>query len=132
MRLGAALFLLGLLTGVASTFMASPRIGLSAHLEGVMNGTFLLAVGAIWPHVRLSNTLTQLVFWSLTIGTTLNWLAVALAGVWAAGATMMPLASGGVAGAPWQEAFVTVALIVVTLTMIIGVATLFFGLMNRR
>lgn len=132
MRLGAALFLLGLLTGVASAFMASPRLGLSAHLEGVMNGTFLLAVGAIWPQVRLTDKPTHLVFWCLAIGTSLNWLTVTLAGVWGAGAGMMPLATGGVAGAPWQEAFITIALIIVTLTMIIGTATLLIGLMNKR
>jgi hypothetical protein len=30
------------------------RMGLSAHLEGVMNGTFLIAVGAIWTQAGLS------------------------------------------------------------------------------
>jgi len=30
------------------------RMGVSTHLEGVMNGIFLVAVGAIWNEVRLS------------------------------------------------------------------------------
>ena len=45
---GIALFLLGLLTGLAEQHFANVRMGLAAHLEGVMNGIFLLAVGAVW------------------------------------------------------------------------------------
>jgi (hydroxyamino)benzene mutase len=45
---GMFLFLLGLLTGFAEPRFANMRMGLAAHLEGVMNGTFLIALGAIW------------------------------------------------------------------------------------
>jgi (hydroxyamino)benzene mutase len=44
---GMFLFLLGLLTGFAETHFANMRMGLAAHLEPVMNGTFLVALGAI-------------------------------------------------------------------------------------
>jgi hypothetical protein len=52
---GMALFLIGLLTGLAEQHFTNVRMALAAHLEGVMNGTFLLAVGAIWSEVRLSS-----------------------------------------------------------------------------
>ena len=45
---GAGLFLLGLVTGFVGPLLANPRMGLSSHLEGLMNGTFLIAIGAIW------------------------------------------------------------------------------------
>ncbi len=51
---GMCLFLLGLLTGFAELRFANMRMGLAAHLEGVMNGTFLVALGAVWTEVRLS------------------------------------------------------------------------------
>ena len=51
---GMCLFVLGLLTGFAEQRFANVRMGLAAHLEGLMNGTFLIALGAIWIHVRLS------------------------------------------------------------------------------
>lgn len=51
---GMLLFLLGLLTGLAETNFTKVRMGLAAHLEGVMNGTFLLALGVVWPELRLS------------------------------------------------------------------------------
>ena len=48
-----ALFLIGLLTGLAQPHFTNIRMALSAHLEGVMDGTLLIAVGAIWNEVRL-------------------------------------------------------------------------------
>ena len=38
-----ALFLIGLLIGLAQQRFANTRMALATHLEGVMNGTFLLA-----------------------------------------------------------------------------------------
>jgi hypothetical protein len=61
---GMFLFLLGLLTGFAEPRFANMRMGLAAHLEGVMNGTFLIALGAIWNHIRLSPRAKTIAFWS--------------------------------------------------------------------
>jgi hypothetical protein len=41
---GMFLFLLGLI-GFAEGQVINPRMGLAAHLEGLMNGTFLIALG---------------------------------------------------------------------------------------
>lgn len=59
---GMLLFVLGLLTGLVSQNFTNPRMGLSAHLEGIMNGTFLLAVGAAWNHARLSERAASVAF----------------------------------------------------------------------
>ncbi len=40
------LFLIGLLTGFVEPQFTNVRMGLAAHLEGVMNGIFLVALGA--------------------------------------------------------------------------------------
>jgi (hydroxyamino)benzene mutase len=50
---GMLLFLLGLITGLLKQRFTNVRMGLSAHLEGVMNGILLLALGAAWNEVRL-------------------------------------------------------------------------------
>jgi (hydroxyamino)benzene mutase len=42
---GTFLFLLGLLTGFVEQQFNNPRIGLAAHLEGVMNGTSSSLIG---------------------------------------------------------------------------------------
>src|ERR1700756_4625711 len=70
---GMALFLIGLLTGLAEQRFANIRMALTAHLEGVMNGTFLLAVGAIWSEVRLSSRPSAVTYWALLVGTYGNW-----------------------------------------------------------
>ena len=45
--LGMLLFLIGLVFALFIPMMANPRMGLSAHLEGVLNGLFLLILGLI-------------------------------------------------------------------------------------
>jgi hypothetical protein len=42
---GMYLFLLDLLIGFAEGQVINPRMALAAHLEGLMNGTFLIAFG---------------------------------------------------------------------------------------
>ena len=44
LQLGIALFLLGLITGLAVPSLANPRMALASQIEGVMNGTFLLVL----------------------------------------------------------------------------------------
>ena len=66
---GMALFLIGLLTGLVEQHFTNVRMGLAAHLEGVMNGTFLLAVGAIWSEVRLASGPRAVAYWALPCGT---------------------------------------------------------------
>ena len=130
LALGASLFLLGLLTGALVPMFRSPRIGLSAHLEGVMNGTFLMVLGAIWHHVHLSSSLSRLCFWLLLYGTFANWLFVLLGGVFGAG-RMMPIAGGGMTAQPWQEFVVGAGLISLSVAMVIGCGLLTWGLFRR-
>jgi hydroxylaminobenzene mutase len=72
---GMFLFLLGLLTGFVETKFTNPRMGLAAHLEGVMTGTFLVALGAVWMEVRLPLKLKAAAYWS---GAYVNWATNAL------------------------------------------------------
>lgn len=129
-RLGAILFMLGLLTGLVSNFAANPRMGLSAHLEGVMNGAFLIALGAAWRMVRLGPGAEKTAFWLLAYGTSVNWLTIALAAIWKTG-SLTPIASPSPAAAPWQEAAVSAGLISISLAMIAGVALVIRGLFAK-
>jgi hydroxylaminobenzene mutase len=43
------LFLLALFVGLAVPKFALPRLALSTHLLGIMQGTFLLVAGSLWP-----------------------------------------------------------------------------------
>jgi (hydroxyamino)benzene mutase len=68
-----SLFLLGLLTGFVEQNFSNSRMGFAAHLEGVMNGTFLVALGAVWAEVTLSPRLKAAAYWSALYGTYANW-----------------------------------------------------------
>lgn len=113
---GMFLFLLGLLTGFLEQKFVNPRMGLAAHLEGVMNGIFLVALGAAWTMVRLSTRLKIVAYWSALYGAYVNWAVVTLAAIWGA-ASLSPITGAGHSAQPWQESLVTAGF------MTIGIAT---------
>lgn len=76
---GMVLFVLGLLTGFAEPHFTNVRMGLSAHLEGVMNGILLLALGATWSHLRLGRNARAAAFWTALYSGYANWLFTTLA-----------------------------------------------------
>lgn len=120
---GMFLFLLGLLTGFAEQHFANIRMGLAAHLEGVMNGTFLIALSAIWPEVRLSPPAKTIAYWLVLYGAYANWLVTSLAAAFGTGA-LSPITAAGRSGQPWQESFVkfaffSVAIAIVTASVLV-------------
>ena len=123
---GMFLFLLGLGVGLVEPQFSNPRMGLAAHLEGVMNGTFLLAVGAVWMEVRLSERATAVAYWSVLYGTYANWAFTTLAAVFGTGA-MSPITAAGHSGAPWQESLVTLGFVSVGLAIIVATLLLLWG-----
>jgi hydroxylaminobenzene mutase len=99
-RLGILLFFLGLIVGLIVPMLANPRMGLSSHLEGIMNGTFLVMLGLIWSRLRLSRLALTITFWLAVYGTYINWATTLAAAVLGAGASMMPMAALGHKGTP--------------------------------
>ena len=102
---GMFLFLLGLVTGLLEQRFANMRMGVSAHLEGVMNGIFLVALGAIWTEIRLSPPAKTAAFWTALYGTYANWVFTTLGAVLGTAAAN-PISAAGHHGQPWQESLV--------------------------
>jgi (hydroxyamino)benzene mutase len=127
---GFFLFLLGLLTGFAEAHVANVRMGLAAHLEGVMNGIFLIAVGAIWANVRLAPTAKTAAFWLVLYGTYLNWLFTLLAAVFGTGA-LSPITAPGRSGLPWQESLVTAGFMSVGIAIVLASVMILWGLRSK-
>ena len=124
---GMFLFLVGLLTGFVEEKFANPRMGLAAHLEGVMNGTFLLALGAVWTEVKLSTRLEATAYWTALYGTYANWVVTTLAAVFGT-AALSPITGAGHSGQPWQERVVTVGFISVGIAMVVSSILVLWGL----
>lgn len=129
---GVLLVILGLLTGLVSGSFANPRMGLSAHLEGLMNGTLLIVLGAAWRFVRLSPQGERWAFGLIAFAALANWLATLLAAIWGAGHAMMPIAAGVHRTTPWQEGVVSALLIGLSIAMLAGFALVATGLWNAR
>ena len=124
---GIFLFLLGLLTGLVEANFKNPRMGLAAHLEGVMNGIFLVALGAIWPEVRLAPGKCAVAYWTVLYGTYANWATTTFAAILGT-AAMSPITAGGNSAQPWQEAVITLAFVSVGVTIITASILVLWGL----
>jgi (hydroxyamino)benzene mutase len=124
---GMFLFSLGLLTGLVEQQFSNPRMGLAAHLEGVTNGIFLVALGAVWMEVRLSPRLKAGAYWSTLYGTYVNWAITTLAAGFGA-ASLSPITGAGHSALPWQETVVTFGFITVGIAMIAASVLILWGL----
>ncbi len=127
LQLGIVLFLIGLLTGFVVPKLANPRMGLASHLEGVMNGMFLVILGLLWPRLDLSHAWLVATFCLAIYGTFANWLATLLAAAWGAGASM-PIAAPGRRGSPRQEAVINFLLVSLSLAVVAASVLVIVGL----
>jgi (hydroxyamino)benzene mutase len=127
---GMFLFLLGLLTGFAESSLPNVRMGLAAHLEGVMNGIFLLALGSAWIKINLSPPATVITFWIVLYSAYANWATTALASILGT-SSLSPLTGTSQGGKPWQETVVTAGFLSVGVTIIAASVLILWGLRRR-
>jgi (hydroxyamino)benzene mutase len=128
---GMLLFLLGLLIGFAEGQVANPRMGLAAHLEGLMNGTFLIALGAVWPAVRLAPTPAAVAYWTVLYGTYMNVVVTTFAAVVGA-SSLSPITGSGHSAPVWQETLVTAGFGTVGIAMLVASALILWGLQQAN
>jgi (hydroxyamino)benzene mutase len=124
--LGVLLFLFGLLIGLFIPMMTNPRMGLSAHLEGIMNGMFLVVLGLIWNKLVLSDKWLIYSFWLTLYSSFANFIAVSIAAITGAG-KMMPIA-GGREGVSVVEGLILFLLISLALVLIFVCIVVLIGL----
>lgn len=131
---GVFLFLIGLLNGLLVHFMTVPRVALAApaqalaaHLVALMSGTFLIAVGLLWPRLRLSHMGSlfgvALAVYSFYGG----WAFNLLAGIWAA-PSVLPLSAGAADGGTFQESLIGAGLFTIAVGTIVFCLLLLWGL----
>ncbi len=125
---GLLLFLYALLVGLAVQHFAIPRLGLSTHLLGIMQGLFLVLIGLVWPRLRLTPRLSRAAAWLAVYGCLAPSAANLVAAIWGAGHTMLPIAAGEARGSPLQEGIITVALRTGAASLIATSALVLWGL----
>jgi (hydroxyamino)benzene mutase len=127
-RLGILLFFLGLIVGLIVPMLANPQMGLSSHLEGIMNGFVLVMLGLIWPRLRLSRLAFTITFWLAIYGTYINWATTLAAAALGVGQSMMPMAALGHKGTPLQEVVINFGLVSLSLAMLTTCIIVLWGL----
>lgn len=130
-RSGTALLLLGIVSGLTTTLMANPRMGLSAHVEALLNGILLIALGAAWTAVGLPNGLKRVALLLLVAGSWINWAATQLAAIWGTG-KLTPIVGARMMGTAMQEAIVSTMLVVVVALMSGGLVLVMIGFCRPR
>jgi hydroxylaminobenzene mutase len=129
-RSGTALLLLGIISGLTTTLMANPRMGLSAHVEGLLNGILLIALGAAWTAVELPHGLKRVALLLLVAGSWTNWAATQLAAFWGTG-KLTPIVGVQMTGTAIHEAIVSTMLVVVVALMSGGLILVMVGFCQR-
>jgi (hydroxyamino)benzene mutase len=127
---GVFLFFLGLVVGLMAPAFANPRMGVSSHIEGVMNGMFLIILGLIWNRINLPERWLKATFWLSIYGTFFNWFGILVAAIFNAG-KMLGIAANGKEGDPIPEGIVTFSLISVTIAMLTICITVMIGLRRK-
>lgn len=128
LKLGLALFLLGLVTGFAVPTLRNSRMGLSSHLEGVLNGMFLALLGLAWPHVHLPHSWALTAVVLIVYSAYANWLATLLAAAWGAGRKFAPIAAGDHEASGIKESVVAFLLVSLSVAIVVGVVIVIVGL----
>jgi (hydroxyamino)benzene mutase len=129
--LGFILFFIGLITGLVMPTFKNTRMGLSAHLEAILNGMFLVIAGLIWDEMKISESLKKMAFATLIYGTYFNWLTTLCAACLGT-SSMTPIAGRGFTGVVFYEQWINVGFISVGLTMIVSVAVIIFGFSGKE
>lgn len=128
LRLGLVLFLLGLLTGLAVPAVKNPRMALSSHLEGVVNGMFFVLLGLLWPHLHLTHAWGVTAVVLIVYAGYANWVATLLAAAWGAGRRFAPIAAADHEASVVKESFVSFLLVSLSIAVVFGVGILIVGL----
>ncbi|MEP0861994.1 MAG: hydrogenase [Ignavibacterium sp.] len=129
--LGFVLFLLGLITGLLIPLFANPRMGLSSHIEGILNGMFLILLGLVWERISLPDKLLKLNFGAAVYGTFANWFGILFAAVFNAGG-MLTIAADGKQGPQLIELIVNFSLISLSVAMIVVCILTITGLFKNK
>jgi hydroxylaminobenzene mutase len=128
LRVGALLFLLGLLVGLAVPRFAVPRLGLSTHLLGLMQGMFLMVAGLLWPKLMITRPLSRIGCGIAIYGCLAAWTANLCGVVWGAGNTMVPIAAGAARGSASQEGAIRILLMSAAVSLIAVTILILWGL----
>lgn len=102
-------------------------MGVSAHLEGVMNGLFLVVLGLVWKETKFSPRTARATFAIALYGTYANWAGTSLSAVLGTN-RLTPVAGAGYGAPLWQEILIGFGLISLSIAMVTCCVLVLWGL----
>jgi (hydroxyamino)benzene mutase len=128
LQIGVALFLLTSFEGFVIPGFAAPRLGLSAHSLMALLGVLFIAMGLLWPKLRLGAAMSRLALWFLIYSGFAIVAAYLLGAIWGAGNSTMPLAASTAHGSNSQEMIIKIVAYSSAPTGIVSFALILWGL----
>ena len=128
LQVGVGLLLVAVLLGLAIPNFTVPRLALSAHLVGILQGILLIVVGLLWPRLNLKPMQLKLAFWLVLYQAVAAPLSNLLAAAWGAGNSIIPLAAGAARGTTAQEVVINIGLRSAGAALILGLLLILWGL----
>jgi len=128
LQVGVALLVFSSFEGFAIPYVAAPRLGLSAHTLSALQGVLLLALGLMWPKLKLGGTTSRMAFGLLIYSAVAILAAYVIAAAWGAGNETMPLAAGAAHGSALQETVIKVVAYSSAPTGLVSLALILWGL----
>ena len=91
-------------------------------------GLVLFLLGLLWPHVDLPHASAVTAVGLIVYSGYANWVAALLAGALGAGRRLAPIAAGDHQASATKEGIVSVLLVTLSLSMVVGVGIVIAGL----
>src|SRR5438045_5307506 len=92
LQMGIVFILYSSVEGFVIPYFGSPRVGLSAHTLGALQGVLLLALGLLWPKLSLRAIASRVAFWCLLYSALAVLGAYSIAAAWGVGNETIVLA----------------------------------------
>ena len=131
LQLGVALFLFTSFEGFVIPALAVPNLGRSVHTLSGFTGVLFLAVGLMWPMLKLGTAAARTAFWLLVYSALATIAGFVLAALWGAGGTIITLAAQGARGSDLQETVIQTVMYPAAPTGIVAFALMLWGLRGK-
>lgn len=97
--------ILCLLSGFTTFFALAPRIALSSHTVGLLQGAMLIAIAGGWHLLNAPPKTLKILKYTLLVGFYANWISTQLSVLWSAGRSTYPINGKDMpeGAAPWQD-----------------------------
>jgi len=128
LQIGIAHWVFSGLEGFVIPRLRSPALGLSVHTLSGLQGVMMLALGLLWPRLRLGATASRIAYGTYIYCSLATLVPYVLAAVWGAGNTTIPMAAGNARGTARQEAIIKTILYSAAPTFFVSMAIVLWGL----